>query len=139
MITRSFDPELMHKALAMCPPEMQDNAITEDNWINNHDNVMLEEEGDVGLATFEYPGVYTCHWMFNRRGREALTLARRMCDVMFQEYEAKVLRGLTRTDLKAARWAARQLGMTSYGINNHKEGEHELFIMTKDEFYNGQA
>jgi hypothetical protein len=135
MIERSYNPAVMHKAFLLCPPEMRDGNIDEELWVGNHDNVMLVEDGDVGLATFEYPGVYTCHWLFLRRGRDALNLARRMADIMFTEYGAKALRGLTRTDLKAARWAARQLGMTSYGFNNHKEGEHELFIMTRDEFY----
>jgi hypothetical protein len=104
-------------------------------WVDNKNHVMLVENSDVGLATYEYEGVYTVHWFYpNAKGRQAIELAKRMCDVMFDEYGAKCLRGITRTDIKAARWAARQVGMKSHGIMTFADGEdYELFTMIKDE------
>jgi hypothetical protein len=97
---------------------------------------MLVSDDDIGLATYEYPGMYTVHWFFVSRGRKAINLAKDMFDYMFKHHEAKALRGLTPEDKKAARWASRQTGMKSYGLVPNEKGKlHELFIITKEDFY----
>lgn len=116
-------------------PEMIPQDFDFKGWLDNHNHVMYEEGGSVGLCTFEYTGLYTVHWYFKVRGREAINLGRKMLDDLFTNHGAEAVRGLTRIDIKAARWAARQLGMKSYGIVTYPEGEYELFCMTKDEFY----
>lgn len=137
MITRSLEPEVFRegtKDSRDCIPDTMDF----EGWINNHRNVMLVEDDNIGLASFEYPGLYNVHWFFgSARGREAIKLARRMLDHLFSNYDAKAIRGLTKANLKAARWASRQVGLTSYGIVHYPDGDHELFCMTKEEFYNG--
>ena len=98
---------------------------------------MFVEGRSVGLATFEYPGVYTVHWFYTdeHRGRKALDLAAEMIDALFTQSDAQTIRGITKANLKAARWACRQLGYTSHGLLTFSNGEHELFTMTKDQFY----
>jgi hypothetical protein len=137
MITRSFDPEVMKTAFTLSPEPMPREVSYED-WVGNVKNFMLVENDNVGLATYEYPGVYTVHWFFTARGREALKLAKRMLAVLFESSDAKVIRGLTPVDLKAARWLAKQVGLTSHGVLTFADGKQcELMFVTKEEFYNG--
>ncbi len=106
-------------------------------WVENKSNVMMAEGNSVGLATYEYPGLYSVHWFFSsdHRGRKAINLAKEMVDYLFQECGAKALRGFTKIELKAARWAARQLGLKSYGVLEFPNGPCELFCITKEEYY----
>jgi hypothetical protein len=136
MITRSFDPEVMKKAFELSPEPMPSGVSYED-WVGDINNFMLVEGDNVGLATYEYPGVYTVHWFFTARGREALKLAKRMLAVLFESSDARVVRGLTPVDLKAARWLAKQVGLTSHGVLTFADGKQcELMFVTKEEFYN---
>lgn len=98
-------------------------------------HLMLVEGKDVGLATFEYPGVYTIHWFFEARGRKAINQARAMLGYLFKNTDAKAVRGLVDVDLRASAWAARQVGCKSLGKITSPTGEYELFCMTKDDFY----
>jgi hypothetical protein len=124
---RSYDHDAFASVVTKTPPEV---------WLGNDKNVMLMVDGSIGLFTYEYPGVYSGHWFFKVHGRKALDLAKEMLDHFFTNYPAKALRGLTPVDKKAARWAARQIGMTSYGILSFPNDEdHELFCMTKEDFY----
>lgn len=132
---RSFNPEDFRKA-AEPYPEILSPSFDFESWVGNTNNVMyVEEDGSVGLCTYEYPGLFTVHWYFKAKGREALNLAVRMLDDLFTNYGAKAVRGLTKVQLKAAKWAARKIGMKSYGVVKFPTGEYELLYMTKDEFY----
>jgi hypothetical protein len=133
-IERSYDPELMAKALDMAH-NPANTDIDHRMWLLDRRNIMFHENGNVGLATFEYPGVYNIHWFFEDRGRAAIKMAHRMMDKFFQDYGAEAIRGLTPMDNKAARWLARQVGLTSYGTIECITGTHELFCMTRDDFY----
>lgn len=106
-----------------------------ESWVNNPKNIMWEEGSSIGLATYEYPGVYSLHWFYTVRGKEAMALAREMVNDLFTNHPARAVRGLTPVKNRAARLAARWLGMKSYGILTFPEGDHELFCMTKEEFY----
>lgn len=134
MITRSYDPELMKEALSRAPSDMN-QGINYEDWLAHPNNIMLVEGEDIGLVVHNYPGVCTGHWFYKSRGRDALRCGERMIDHLFDKYGMKAIRGITRVDLKAARWAARQVGFTSYGILEMDDGEYELFCLTKDEFY----
>jgi hypothetical protein len=111
--------------------------LTLKTWVENPRNILWEEDGSVGLATYEYPGFYTLHWFFKVRGKEAHDLAVRMVDDLFTNHDAEAVRGITKTtpEFRGARLAARRLGMKSYGNFNFPLGEHELLCMTKKEFY----
>lgn len=132
-MNRSFDP-LVFKTAVADHPEFDLPDETLDEWLADDRNLMFDEDGSVGLLTHEYPGVYSAHWFFKVRGREALSLAKRMLGEVFDNHDGKVVRGLTEVNLRAARWAARQVGMKSYGIMSYPDGDYELFCMTKQEF-----
>jgi len=133
-LQRSFDPKLLEEALSTVPDEK--DGVDYEAWINNHNNVMLVENDNVGLASYEYPGVYNVHWFYkSAKGRGAINLAKRMLTYMF-EHGAQTIRGLTREDHRAARWLAKQVGLTSYGFVQYPDEElrHEIMFITKDEF-----
>lgn len=132
MTKRSFDPEVMRKASEpypeLIPPDTDFQA-----WLSNVKNVMLVDNGSVGLAVYEYPGVYTGHYFFKVGGRQALNLAKEMMLWMIENQGAKAFTGITPADNRAARWFNRHLGFTSYGIIDSHKGPHEMFCMTADE------
>lgn len=100
-------------------------------WFDNPNHVMLSDGDSVGLGTLEYPGLYNLHWFYTVRGRQALNLARDMLRFLFEQKNAKGVRGWIRTDLKPSIWGARQMGLKSLGVIDN----HELFFMTKEDFY----
>lgn len=108
-------------------------------WITMPNNIMFIEGRDVGVASFEYPGLYTVHWYFlDARGREAIDLGKRMCSLLFTEHDAELLRGLIKEELRASRWACRQLGFKSLGKITFADGDvNEMFVATKNEFMKG--
>lgn len=130
---RSFDPVAFKSAIEMYPGNTP--KVDADEWLSNPLNVMYDDDGSIGLCTYEYPGLFTVHWFFKVRGRTALNLARQMLGDLFENHGAEVVRGLTKVELKAARWAARQIGMKSYGILEYPGEDYELLCMTKNEFY----
>lgn len=136
MIIRSFDPKVMEKAFELSPEKMPKD-FDYASWVGDSRHVMLVEGENVGLATHEYPGVYTVHWFFTERGRGAINLAKAMLDELFKTTDARTVRGLTPVGLKAARWLAKQVGLTSHGVMTFADGkECEVMFITKEEFYN---
>lgn len=129
---RSYDVALLREAIAPYP-DLNPADFRWESWLENKNNLMFEEDGSISLFTFEYPGVYTGHWFF-KRGTKTQDLARRMLDTVFNEYGAKVVRGVTKVSLPHAIWAAKKLGFTSYGRLDYPDGEHELLMLTKDEY-----
>jgi hypothetical protein len=108
-------------------------------WLNTPGNIMYDVSGSIGLLTFEYNGVRTVHWFFKVRGRAAINLAREMLDDAFTNHGLKLARGITPKGLPAARWGARQVGMTSQGFMDFpRKGLCEVFTLTKEDFYKGQ-
>lgn len=133
MIERSFDLDLLLKVTApypdLCPPE---DFVT---WFNIPRNLMFREGDSIGLATYEFPGMYSVHWYYTVRGKDAVDLGRRMIGNLFENYGAEILRGFVKTRLRHSRWAIRQLGFTSHGKLMFPDGdENELFFITKDEY-----
>lgn len=104
-----------------------------DEWIKNEHNLAFEEGGDYGVFEFEYSGVYTGHYFFKSRGKEARARAIKMLRHVFDQY-ATLIRGLTPTHHKGALWMNRQLGFKPYGIVETEAGDHQIFIQTRDEF-----
>jgi len=131
---RSFDSELLKKA-AEPYPEILKRDFDFKAWVDNLNNVMIVDGEDVGFFTFEYPGVYNAHYFMVSRGRDVLAKANAVFGMMFNEYGAETLRGLTKKSLRKACWMARQLGFKSYGnIKPFNDEEHELFFLTKADF-----
>lgn len=107
-------------------------------WFEIPECKMVISGDNVGLATYDYPGVYTVHWYYEVRGRQAIELAKEMCSVMFTDYGAETLRGIIKKRLKASRWATRQVGFKSIGFTTDAHGEEcEVLCATKDNFLKG--
>lgn len=134
---RSFDPEIFREAV-LPYPDMISPGFDFKGWLSEPRHVMYHEDGSIGLCTFEYPGLYTVHWYFKVRGKAAFDLARRMLDDLFSRHDAKAVRGLTQVHLKAAKFAARKIGMKSLGTVRYPDGDYELLYMTKEDFYYGR-
>lgn len=132
---RSFDPKVFEEAVKPYPNVFKTENFDFKGWLEDLNNIMYEEDGSVGLCCWEYPGVYTVHWFYKVRGKEALNLARKMIKDLFEDKNVKTLRGLTEVSLKPARWAARQLGFKSYGVETFPQGDYEILILTKKDFY----
>lgn len=128
---RSFDTEVMREA-AKNYPHLIFPTYDFEGWLNNKNNVMLVDNGSVGLACYEYPGVYTGHYFFKVGGRKALNLARSMMKWMIEHHGARAFTGTTPMDNKAARWFNRHLGFESQGIVERVNGPYELFCLSAD-------
>lgn len=133
MIKRSFDLPLLLRNIQ--GTVFEDKAEDFKKWFNMPNNLMFTKGDNVGLATYEYPGVYTLHWFFQARGREAIDLGKAMVANLFENYGMETARGLIRKDLAASRWAVRKVGLKSHGFLTDANGrEIELFAITKQEF-----
>jgi hypothetical protein len=110
-----------------------------ETWWNDPRHVMLVDGENVGLCTYEYPGLYNAHWFMKDRGRKAIEVGKEMIRYMFEHKDAEVIRGMIRMDYKASRWAVRQVGLRSLGVieTPHKPFDHELFYTNKKEFLKG--
>lgn len=110
-------------------------------WLSNSSNIVLENKhGD--LALFEYgfvnKNIYSGHYFFKSRGQQATLVAKEFLDELFNScYNINVLMGLVPTEHRAARWMTRRVGFTSYGIEEIRGKQYELFIITKKEFNRG--
>lgn len=107
-------------------------------WFENPKHVMMVVGDNVGLCTYEYPGLYNAHWFYTARGKEAIDLGKAMIRYMFENKDAQVIRGMIRLDFKASRWATRKVGLRSLGIipAPHQKFDYELFYTNKEEFLN---
>lgn len=128
------DFELLKK-VTECTRDICPISELEAWFINPKHHMFLAGEDNVGLATYEYPGMYTVHWYYTVRGREAIELAKRMIANLFENYGAQAVRGLIKDNMKASRWACRQVGLKSQGFMTFEDGDvNELFTATKSDF-----
>ncbi len=130
---RSFDPEVMKAAVASYPELIEDTYDFE-GFVGNKKNVILVDGEDVGLAVYEYPGLYTGHFFLKSGGKQAFAVVRKMMHEMIDNYGCKAFRGITPTRIKAARWFNRKLGFQSLGIIETERGPHELFVLSAEDF-----
>jgi hypothetical protein len=104
-------------------------------WLEDTANIALvDEKGNVALFEHNYPGVYTGHYFFSVRGKEALSLSKEILRIVFTDYNVKAIRGITPLKHLGARWMTKQLGFKSYGIVHTPNGPEELFVLTKEEW-----
>lgn len=120
---------------------VDDNLVDPIEWLADPVNIALENDlGDIALFEYGLPHhkVYSGHYIFKSRGRKAIEAARLFLDEIFNScYNINIVMGLTPVEYKAARWLTRQIGFTSYGIEELHNKDYELFILTKKEFENG--
>jgi hypothetical protein len=102
------------------------------DWVAHPGNIAITfDNGDIALFDDELEGAYQVHFLFQSRGRKAITHAREAFKRMFVEHGASLIFGLVpdfRRDVKMlARWA----GGRSSGIRQTPSGPCELFVLSK--------
>jgi len=98
----------------------------------SEDFALTDNDEDFALFENEGRGIYSSHiFMRNRRGFD---FGKRVLNVIFTEYSANVLKGLTPIQNKAALCYARKIGFKSYGTLDTVAGTMQLFILTKEEW-----
>lgn len=133
---RSYDASHLDRALS-CNPGFAPDGFSAEEWVANRNNGLFVERHNVGLATYEYEGLYNVHWFFDdAKGRDAIALAKKMLTELFETTTAKAVRGMTRVELRGVRWLAKHVGMKSLGIVEMADGPNELLFMSKEDFYN---
>lgn len=137
MIEEKRDFDLLVRATE----EVRDISSLDDLkvWFADPRHVMLVDGENVGICTYEYPGLYNAHWFMKDRGRKAIDTGKAMIRYMFEHKDAEVIRGMIGLNYKASRWAVRQVGLRSLGIipAPHKPFDYELFYTNKKEFLEG--
>lgn len=132
---RTTDPALVAPAIEFYN---QNGKIKVDpvEWIANPTNIVLTNDaGDLAIFEIGVKNIYTGHYFFKSRGREALNAGRDFLDELFNTcYNIPILMGLVPLHNRAARWLSRQLGFTSYGAMQFQDNDYEMFILTKKEF-----
>lgn len=130
-VVRSYDPEVL---TAACEPYDYHFAPDNATWLANHNNLMYVLGDDVGLGTYDFPGMYTLHWFYKSRGKAALNTCKRMIEKLIAEQDVKVLRGVIHMDNKPSRFLARRMGFKRISIEEFLDGPNELIYMTKEDF-----
>jgi hypothetical protein len=103
-------------------------------WLGIPENVMYQKDDDVGLATYDYPGLFAVHWFFRSKGKDALRTAVEMLDDLFTNYGALAVRGVIHMDNKPSRFLAKRLGFERISIEEFLDGPNELILLTKETF-----
>lgn len=104
-------------------------------WLDVPENRMYVKGDDVGLATFDYPGMYSVHWFFKSRGKAAILTAVEMLDRLFSDDpDVKVVRGVTPKSLRGARLLAKYLGFETISMEEFADEPNELMLLTKENF-----
>lgn len=109
-------------------------------WLSAPNNLVLENDrGDLGLMEYglQAKKVHSCHCFFKSRGRAAITAAHEFLDELFNTcYNVDILMTMTPIERREVRWLCRQVGFKSYGLEEARGKQYELFILTKKEFNN---
>ena len=97
-------------------------------------NISVLDGNDLMLFEYSSKGIYTGHYFFQSRGREAISQAKKIISKVFERKDVYALKGLTPLSQKGARWLTRQLGATSFGEVLTEHGPCEFFLMTKEQW-----
>jgi hypothetical protein len=110
-----------------------DETFSVEDWMDHPKNIAIVNGDDLSIFTYERPGVYTGHFFYTSRGKEALRSAKTILAEVFQ-YDVTLLMGLTPADKLGAKWLARKIGFKSHGDVETPQGVCELFILTRKEY-----
>jgi hypothetical protein len=131
IVERCRDPKVLDKALDPYGYKMEPDNKT---WLEVPGNVAYTVGEDLGMATFDYPGLYAVHWFFKSRGREAVEVCIAMLEKVFGEHGAKVVRGVTPMNNLPARRLAKYVGCETISIEEYPDGPYEIMLLYKDRF-----
>jgi hypothetical protein len=131
---RIYDASLVHEASSyFLSSEHKVDAI---DWVSKPENIVLQNnKGDLALFEIGVKKVYSGHYYFKSRGKQAIQSAKEFLDELFNScYNIIILMGLVPDEKKHVKWLSRQVGFKSYGKTNIDEKIYEMFIITKEEF-----
>lgn len=89
---------------------------------------------NAALFIAERPGIYTGHYFFTARGKEARDLGRAWLKTFFSEHPVVAICGFTPVENRPARIMARWLGFSSQGAIETPAGWCEFFLFTRTDF-----
>lgn len=127
---RTFSVSDVENALKLYP--FGDVDLDVSKWLNEDNFAFRDDRGNFALFELSEPGVYYGHYYFIDRGKKAVDLAVSTLKMFFEI--AEVVKGLTPVYHKAALWMNRRLGFKSYGTVPTHLGDHEIVVMTRQEF-----
>lgn len=124
------------KDLDMLTEALGEYTLAPDNatWLNVPGNLMYRLDDDVGLATYDYPGLFAVHWFFKSKGKAALKTAVAMLDDLFTNYGAKAVRGVIHMDNKPSRRLAKYIGFERISVEEFLDGPNELILLPREVF-----
>lgn len=105
-------------------------------WLEDLRNIALTNKNE-DVALFEYmkEGVVIGHYFFHSRGRKAIEAAKEFLREIFSdEYNVKMIIGLTPLLNKKAKWMNRHLGFKYHGIVKTEVEPCEIVIMIKEDW-----
>lgn len=136
MIQRIYDAVKINEAIKFFLGT--EEKVDPIEWLSDPVNIVFENEvGDLALFEYGFPTkkVYSGHYFFQSRGRQAVKAAKDFLDELFKPcYNIHILMGLVPADNLAAKWMTRRVGFKDYGPEEIDGKQYELFIITKKEF-----
>lgn len=130
-IFRTFSSELID--LITKPYQDKMKGFIPSSWLENKNNIALTDGTNLALFEKSSDDIYTGHYFFKVRGREALQIADQMLEFFFENTNINIIRGLTPLTKLGARWLSRQLGFKGMGVIDADTNDPcELFILTRD-------
>lgn len=137
VVNRIYDTNKIDDAINLFLDD--EGHITAEEWLQDPTNIALENDrGDIALFEIGLKNIYSGHYYFKSRGRQAITAAKEFLDCVFNTcYNIEVIIGLTPITNLPARWLSRQVGFKSQGLVQGPKRHYEMFIITKREFNNG--
>lgn len=129
---RTYDAAALRETME---PYLPIDGFTPEGWLSHSENICLTD-GDGNFALFEHSQArtYLGHYYFKARGKKAASLSKKFLEEIFS-LGAEILIGLTPLTHKGALRLSEHVGFTPVEIVDTEIGEHQLFIMTKKEFY----
>jgi hypothetical protein len=112
----------------------QTSGLYPEEWVKDEDNWALVKDKDMAMFEKERDGVYSGHYFFQSRGREAIASATSLLRYFLSENkDARTVTGLTPLENLGARWMSRRIGFESHGLIKTRLGPCELFILNRPE------
>lgn len=112
------------------PKELLEEGFDFNDWLLDTDTFYINIGNDYALFQDEGFGICSGHFLFTEaKGKEAISVGRKIIQSLKKEYPFTVLKGLTPENNKAAKWVSRQLGFTSLGETTNEGTQCEVFFM----------
>lgn len=133
---RTYDEKQIQQAI-----DQIKSGVSAADWIANPTNIALTNDaGDVALFEYGFPTskIYTGHYCFVSRGKNAVLAAKKLLDEIFNScYNVRIMMGFVPDHRREVKWLSRQLGFKSQGTEELHDKLYEIFILTKEQHNNG--